>query len=1240
MAERGGERGAERGGDRGGFGRGFGGGRGDRGGRGGPRGRGGRRGGRPTEEEKWTPVTKLGRLVQAGKIQKLEQIYLHSLPVKEYQIIDLLVGPTLKDEVMKIMPVQKQTRAGQRTRFKAFVVVGDTNGHVGLGVKCSKEVATAIRGGIILAKLSVIPVRRGYWGNKIGKPHTVPCKVTGKCGSVTVRMVPAPRGAGIVAARVPKKVLQFAGIDDVFTSSRGSTKTLGNFVKATFDCLQKTYGFLTPEFWKETSFKKSPYQEYTDLLAEKGTKKLITEGLNRLIKREEIHFEKLSTFLMGAFSRKVVPVCGRLCILCPALRPRSRQAVMRYKKLIADIFPRHQEEAPNDRKIGKLCEYAAKNAVRMPEISDLLEQRCYKELRNENFHSAKIVMCIYRRLLVTCKEQIPLFSSGFLRTVQALLDQTRQVEMQIVGCQSLFEFVNNQTDGSSLFSLEGVLSKLCQLALEVGDDDRSRSLRAAGLQALSAMIWLMGEYSYIPSDFDNVVSGVLENYGHPKKLANAIDNARKWVDEVLKNEGHLAHADSLINVPSWRAVVNDKGELNVKMEDSLDPSFWSKVCLHNMAKLGEDATTMRRILESLFRYFDEGHLWSTENSIALPVLRDLQFLMELSGQRTHFILSMLIKHLDHKSVLKQPRMQLSILELTTSLAENAKVEHSVAIVSAISDIMRHLRKCMHSSLDESNLPTDVANCNRLASVAVDKCLVQLTKKVGDAGPILDAMAMLLENISAVTDVARTTMAAVFRTAQIIASIPNLSNEIYYFFSLQAFPEALFHQLLVHPDHKTRIGAHRIFSVVLVPTSVCPRPSSTTTELKKGMGLPRSLSRNASVFSSSAALFEKLRKDKVSSVLTSDKSQNEILDRIKSSYGQAYSSWNQSVDSVADNSELDAVCIRLSSHQIGLLLSSLWAQSISPANTPENYEAIANTYSLVLLFSGFKNSSHDALIRSFQMALSLRDISLMEGGPLPPSRRRSLFTLATSMVLFSSKAFNLFSLADFAKVALRGPTIAVSTEHSRGTLVYEIVKSLENMCSSEMEKMQEQLLTEFMPDDACPLGTRFLEDTQTSFQADLGDVKHQNLAALFSHEDQEFGNVTETVADNNPLTVAEVPDLLTVNQILESIVETTRQMGLISFHTAADASYKEMTLHCEDLLTGKQQKISSLFNSQLRHKSSVNGSPGQHDEEIKIATFLPMINSAFHTETQCYSELQAYKLPASTPYDNFLKAAGC
>ena len=59
-----------------------------------------------------------------------------------------------------------------------LLAIGDYNGHVGLGVKCSKEVATAIRGAIILAKLSIVPVRRGFWGNKIGKPHTVPTKVS------------------------------------------------------------------------------------------------------------------------------------------------------------------------------------------------------------------------------------------------------------------------------------------------------------------------------------------------------------------------------------------------------------------------------------------------------------------------------------------------------------------------------------------------------------------------------------------------------------------------------------------------------------------------------------------------------------------------------------------------------------------------------------------------------------------------------------------------------------------------------------------------------------------------------------------------------------------------------------------------------------------------------------------------------------------------------------------------------
>ena len=115
--------------------------------------------------------------MQQGKIRSLEQIYLFSIPIKEHQIVEHFLGE-LSDEVMKIMPVQKQTSAGQRTRFKCVVAVGDYNGHIGMGTKCAKEVATAIRGGINAAKCAVVPVRRGYWGAKIGQPHTVPIKPT------------------------------------------------------------------------------------------------------------------------------------------------------------------------------------------------------------------------------------------------------------------------------------------------------------------------------------------------------------------------------------------------------------------------------------------------------------------------------------------------------------------------------------------------------------------------------------------------------------------------------------------------------------------------------------------------------------------------------------------------------------------------------------------------------------------------------------------------------------------------------------------------------------------------------------------------------------------------------------------------------------------------------------------------------------------------------------------------------
>uniref|UniRef100_A0A4W2BQV6 40S ribosomal protein S2 n=1 Tax=Bos indicus x Bos taurus TaxID=30522 RepID=A0A4W2BQV6_BOBOX len=115
-----------------------------------PRGPGGPWNGRAhggkAKDKVWLPVTKLGCLVKDMKIKSLEEISLFSLPIKEYDIIDFFLGASLKDEVLKI--------AAAQTRFKAFVAIRDYNGHVGSDVKCSKAVATAIRGTIILAKLS------------------------------------------------------------------------------------------------------------------------------------------------------------------------------------------------------------------------------------------------------------------------------------------------------------------------------------------------------------------------------------------------------------------------------------------------------------------------------------------------------------------------------------------------------------------------------------------------------------------------------------------------------------------------------------------------------------------------------------------------------------------------------------------------------------------------------------------------------------------------------------------------------------------------------------------------------------------------------------------------------------------------------------------------------------------------------------------------------------------------------
>ncbi|MEM2850583.1 MAG: 30S ribosomal protein S5 [Candidatus Bathyarchaeia archaeon] len=200
--------------------------------------------------EAWTPVTRLGKMVQEGQITSLEEIFAQGLRIQEPEIVDLLL-PGIQQEVLTINLVQKQTDAGEQSRFKALVVVGNENGYVGVGVGKARQVRTAIQKGVIGAKLNLIPVRRGCgsWECGCGNPHSLPFKVTGKCGSVIVHIIPGPRGLGIVAGETAKIILRLAGIKDCWIRTFGSTRTIPSFAYATYDALRNTYRVITPSDW-------------------------------------------------------------------------------------------------------------------------------------------------------------------------------------------------------------------------------------------------------------------------------------------------------------------------------------------------------------------------------------------------------------------------------------------------------------------------------------------------------------------------------------------------------------------------------------------------------------------------------------------------------------------------------------------------------------------------------------------------------------------------------------------------------------------------------------------------------------------------------------------------------------------------------------------------------------------------------------------------------------------------------
>ena len=203
----------------------------------------------------WKPKTSLGRLVLEGAIKNVDEILDQGKPIMEAQIIDMLM-PSLESELLAIgqakgkfgggkrrvfKQTQKKTAEGNKPHFATVCVVGDRNGHIGIGYGKAKETVPAREKAIRNAKLNIFKIRRGAgsWEDASTESHSIPFKVKGKCGSVEITLMPAPQGTGLCVEKECAKMLALSGIKDIWSKTKGSTKTKLNLIKACEDALKK-----------------------------------------------------------------------------------------------------------------------------------------------------------------------------------------------------------------------------------------------------------------------------------------------------------------------------------------------------------------------------------------------------------------------------------------------------------------------------------------------------------------------------------------------------------------------------------------------------------------------------------------------------------------------------------------------------------------------------------------------------------------------------------------------------------------------------------------------------------------------------------------------------------------------------------------------------------------------------------------------------------------------------------------
>ncbi|KAJ3683044.1 hypothetical protein LUZ60_013271 [Juncus effusus] len=978
---------------------------------------------------------------------------------------------------------------------------------------------------------------------------------------------------------------------------------------------------------------------------------------------------------MGVISRKIFPSCGNLCVCCPALRPSSRRPVKRYKKLLAEIFPKTQDGPVNERKIMKLCEYAAKNPLRIPKIAKFLEQRSHKELRFEHVSFIKVITEAYGKLLYICKEQMAYFAISLVNVANELLGSKHQ-DIQILGCQTLTRFIYSQTDNTYARNIESLVSKVCTLSHEHGE--KQSLIRAASLKSLSSMIWFMTEYSYMFSDFDEIVNSILENYR--KNETNNGEEERNttqhnWVDEIVRCEGRasaIVTADvSPTNTPLTQA-------------DREQPEVWAHICVQKLAELAKESSTMRRVLEPMFVYFDINKQWNPRHGLALLVLSDMSHLRKSSGNE-QLILTAVIRHLDHKNVASDSQTKSDIVQTLTSLARQLRSRGITAELAVVSDLCRHLRKCLEAlaqaQSNNSGIELEDSNSNESLQNSIEDCLLDIVKGMNDSRPIFDMMAITLEKLPTFNAVSRAIIGSLLILSHII-SLTCLSSQ-----NLTVFPELLLVQILkcmTHPDPETRLGAHLLFSSILVRAPHHQRGDSEYLyETKKWQ------SRTTSAFASATALLEKLRREKES--LSGDNIKNGNCSKDRSFESKSmkncsvfftklgFSVFDRIAVSASAN-DMENNIIMLTEDQTAQILSAIWIQPNMADNLPFNYEAIAHSFSLTVLASRLKNSSNGNTVRLFQLPLSLRNVALSLSENLPPACQRSIFTMTMSMLAFCGKIYNITELTDSMKCfsspnidpCLRiGEDLQLYVRHQsdlnsfgseadhntarsilndlRGAIipksqVIDIIvnalsSSTKETCSLEKDDLAGGLNENFVPDDVPLFGSIVVLDWAFSEES----LSFDEECSRSSSGDGGTANVSPAVSFPSFIskmpTQPPPPHVISVGQLLESALHVAGQVAGTSVSTSP-LPYGTMASQCEALGMGSRKKLSSWL---------VNGCYDSSEDAS-----LPDLYTASHIALQkvnSYSSAEldisipsepwrALRLPPASPFDNFLKAAGC